>query len=91
VKKALRPIPGAKAKGSFAKKAITNVAMIEDKAVAVNTAPPFMPVWDNMDGFTARIYDIVRNVVTPARISVEIFIVAGSKLNSLFKAIFFIF
>ena len=36
-KKLLSPIPGAKAKGLFAAKAITNMAMAEAIQVAINT------------------------------------------------------
>ena len=39
VRKALRPIPGARANGRFAKIPITRVAIAAERAVAVNTAP----------------------------------------------------
>lgn len=69
-KKAFSPMPGASANGSLAHTAIIRVAIKEAVAVAVNTAPLSMPVTPSMLGFTARMYDIVRNVVIPARISV---------------------
>ena len=53
-KKALRPIPGAKAKGSLAYKAISKVVIPEAITVVVNSAPLSMPAADKMFGFTAR-------------------------------------
>ena len=54
VKNAFNPIPGAKATGKFAIKAITNVAIADATAVAVKTPPNGIPVSDNIPGFTAR-------------------------------------
>ena len=53
-KKAFNPIPGAKAKGNFAHKAITNVATTEDRAVAVNTAPLSIPACPRISGFYGK-------------------------------------
>ena len=47
-------MPGARAKGSLAYRAMTRVAMAEARAVAVNTAPASMPAAPRMPGFTAR-------------------------------------
>ena len=87
-KKAFNPIPGAKAKGNFAQIAITNVAKNAAKAVAVNTAPRSIDAAERISGFTARIYDIVKKVVTPAMISVFTFITLGSNPKSFFNIIF---
>ncbi len=54
VKNAFSPIPGASAKGRFACSAITRVAIRDDKAVAVNTAPNGIPASMSMSGFTIR-------------------------------------
>ena len=54
-KKAFNPILGAWAKGSFAMKASSNVAIAEANAVAVNTAPLSIPATLKIEGFTARI------------------------------------
>ena len=87
-KKAFNPIPGARAKGNFAKIAITSVAKDAAKAVAVNTAPRSIDAAERISGFTARIYDIVKKVVTPAMISVFTFITLGSNPKSFFNIIF---
>ena len=53
------------------------------RAVDVNTAPPGIPSRiPNIAGFTARMYDIVRNVVIPATISVLTVVLVGSKPNN---------
>ena len=44
--------------------------MPEASAVAVNTAPASMPAALKISGFTARMYAIVMNVVSPAKSSV---------------------
>ena len=49
--------------------AIVMVATTAAMTVAENTAPLSMPVALRMMGLTARMYDIVRNVVKPANIS----------------------
>ena len=54
-KNAFNPIPGANAKGRFAKSAITKVAIKEDITVAVNTAPLSIPVAPSISGLTANI------------------------------------
>ena len=55
-KKALRPMPGARAKGFLAYRPITSVPMMAASAVAVNTAPLGMPGRAlKIPGFTARI------------------------------------
>ena len=55
-KKALRPMPGARANGFLANRAITSVPMMAARAVAVKTAPPGMPSRTlKIAGFTARI------------------------------------
>ena len=86
-KKAFNPIPGANAKGNFAIMAITNVAIEAAKAVAVKTAPLSIEAADSISGFTAKIYDMVRKVVTPAIISVFTFITPGSNPKSFFSII----
>ena len=54
-KKAFRPMPGASAKGFFAQKAITSVAMMAARAVAVKTLPAGIPGRAlKMFGLTAR-------------------------------------
>ena len=45
---------GATAIGRFARKAMSNVAIIADNAVAVNSAPGFMPVLDKIPGVNER-------------------------------------
>ena len=75
-KKALEPIPGAIANGILATNAIRSDPNMATKAVAVNTAPVDIPSrTENMPGFTASIYDIVRNDVIPANISVRMLVV----------------
>ena len=73
VKKALMPMPGATANGSFAYKPISNVITMQTRTVAVNTPLKAMPVpgVERMAGFTIRMYDIVKNVVMPAIASVR--------------------
>jgi hypothetical protein len=76
-------MPGAKPKGSFAQKAITTVPIIAAKAVAVKAAPADMPSKiPNMAGLTARIYDMVKNVVMPAMISVRTLVSFGLNPNN---------
>ncbi len=81
-KNALSPIPGARAKGSFAHNDIIRVPVMAASAVAVNTEPAGIPQAVNMLGFTARMYAIVRNVVIPAIISVLSLFLVGSNPNS---------
>ena len=81
-KKAFRPIPGARPNGSFAHTAITNVPIMAANAVEVKTAPAGMSSSLNIAGLMARMYDIVRNVVMPAIISVRMVVLAGSNPKS---------
>jgi len=81
VKNALSPIPGASATGRFAKKAIIIVVIPDARAVAVKTPPALMPVWLSIPGFTARMYDIARNVVIPATISFCTEVLRSCNLN----------
>lgn len=53
----------------------------ELRAVEVNTAPAGMLSSLNIAGLMARMYDIVRNVVIPARISVRTVVLAGLNPN----------
>ena len=69
VKNAFNPKPGAKATGRFAQNAITSVPIAAETAVAVNTLPQLRLAADKIPGFTARMYDIARNVVIPPIIS----------------------
>ena len=48
-------MPGAKANGILAHKAMTRVPMIAANAVVVNSAPLSIPVADRMAGLTAKI------------------------------------
>ena len=86
-KNAFNPIPGANAKGNLATKAITNVAITADNAVAVKTASLSIPAALKILGFTAKIYTIVINVVIPAIISVlkvDLFSVILKYLSNIF-------
>ena len=53
-RKALSPIPGARANGRFATSPITRVAIAEERAVAVNTEPASIPEALRIPGLTAR-------------------------------------
>ena len=46
------------------------VPIAAETAVAIRTASRLMPVCAKTDGLTKRMYDMVKKVVTPARISV---------------------
>ena len=48
-------MPGARANGILAYTAMTSVAIMETRAVVVNSAPLSMPVLLMTDGLTARI------------------------------------
>ena len=80
-KNAFNPIPGANANGNFAYNPITNVAIIDDKAVAVNTAPESIPAADKILGLTTSIYAIVINVVIPAINSCFVFVLFSLSLK----------
>lgn len=75
-------MPGASATGYFAHNPITSVPNTAATAVAVKTAwvgmpsSPRTPWSPSTDGFTARTYDMARNVTVPAissRLTVEPF------------------
>jgi hypothetical protein len=71
VKKALAPIPGARAKGTFAYKAIISVPKAEAKIVAIKIPSQGIPEFkERIVGFIKTTYAIVKNVVNPAIISV---------------------
>jgi len=53
-KNALSPMPGARAIGRLAIRAMMMVAIMADSAVAVKTPPAGMPVALRMPGLTAR-------------------------------------
>ena len=66
VKNAFNPIPGACANGTFATNPITRVPIAAAIIVATKTAFLSIPAAAKIDGFTNKIYAIVRNVVNPA-------------------------
>ena len=72
-KNAFNPIPDASANGKSAISPIMKHPKAADKQVAVTNAPAGIPVADSILGLTAIIYAIVKNVVTPANISLFIF------------------
>ena len=82
MKNAFSPSPGARATGRFATKAITRVAIAAERAVAVNTLPQAIPEAERISGFTARMYAIARNVVTPATISLPTVVPRALSLNN---------
>mgnify|MGYP004600769091 CR=1 FL=1 len=63
------------------KSATDNVAIIDDKAVAVNTAPESIPAADKILGLTTSIYAIVINVVIPAINSCFVFVLFSLSLK----------
>ena len=71
-------MPGARPKGSFAQKAMTSVPMMAAMAVEVKTALTGILSSLNIVGLIASMYDIVRNVVIPARIPVLTVVLVGS-------------
>ena len=77
-------MPGASANGILAHRAIHIVPMMAARAVVVKMAPLSIPVAESMAGLTARIYDMARNEVIPAMISVEMFIFDWSKPTHFF-------
>ncbi len=81
-KKAFSPMPGAMPIGQLAISAITSEPSAAARQVATNTALRSMPVDDRMSGFTKMMYDIVRNVVRPATISVLAVVPCSRRLNS---------
>ena len=87
------------AKGRLAMNAMRNMAIAEASAVAVNTEPASIPVAPSTLGFTARIYAMVINVVSPAITSVltsvprslslkNFSIVSPFPINALLNALF---
>ena len=62
--------------------------MIAARAVDVNTDPAGISSAANILGLTARMYDIVRNVVIPAMISVRTVVFVGSNPNNFFSILF---
>ena len=79
-------MPGANPKGNLPQKAITTQPTIAAKAVDVNTAPEGIPSNnENIAGLTAKMYDIVRNIVIPAITSVRTDIFDASNPNNLFN------
>ena len=77
-------MPGASPNGSLPQNAIAIEPTIAAKAVAVKAAPIGIPSKaENIIGLTARIYDMVRNVVIPARTSVFTVVCLGSNPKSL--------
>ena len=90
VKKAFSPIPGASATGHLAHSPIINVPITAAMIVAVNTAPKSMPVpsVERIAGFTTVMYAIVKNVATPAMISVFTEVFAFDRPNSLSNIFF---
>jgi hypothetical protein len=67
--KAFIPKPEARAMGSFPTKAITNVAVPADIAVAVNTRPASIPAAVIIPGCTAKMYTMLKKVTIPPIIS----------------------
>ena len=85
-KKLLRPMPGARQNGLFARNAMQIMAMPEARHVARNTAfqsasPPARQLVSRF-GFNAMMYAIVMNVVKPATTSVLTFVPFSLSLNS---------
>ena len=82
-KYALSARPADKANGRFAIKAIHIVPINDAKHVAIRIASLSMPVPSpKMFGFTAKIYAIVINVVTPATTSVFTEVLFSLSLNN---------
>ena len=65
------------------------MAIKDDSAVAVKTAPLSMPDASRMFGFTARMYAIVMNVVIPAITSVFTSVWFSLRWNNLSRFIIF--
>ncbi len=80
-KKEFNPMPGACAMGRLGINAINSVPSALASAVAVNRAPLSIPAALNILGFTTRMYDIVRKVITPATISVRTVVLCCVNLN----------
>ena len=67
-KKPLRPIPGARATGTFTNKPIINVKMPDDKVVAKKTPLTLRPVLKGpaiITPFKTMMYAILKKVVIP--------------------------
>ncbi len=82
-------MPAESANGRFAINAMQTVPINDARQVARSTAVPSMPVVESTEGFTARIYAIVINVVIPAATSVLTFVLFFLSLN-IFSIISFI-
>ncbi|MNY20349.1 hypothetical protein D3C86_1538230 [compost metagenome] len=81
-KNAFRPMPGAMPIGQLATSAITSEPSAAARQVATKTASRSMPVDERMSGLTKMMYDIVRNVVRPATISVRAVVPCSRSLNN---------
>src|SRR5690606_20869809 len=81
-KKAFSPMPGAMPMGQLATSAMISDPSAAARQVATNTALRSMPVEDRMSGLTKMMYDIVRNVVRPATISVRALVPCSRNWNS---------
>jgi hypothetical protein len=71
---ALSPIPGAIAIGAFVKRPVMIVIMAVVTQVAIIRAALSIPAALKIAGFAKIIYAIVRNVVSPATISILTFV-----------------
>ncbi len=77
-------MPGAMPNGVLATKPMIKLHMAAPSAVATNTPAAGMPLSEAMAGFTNRMYDMVRNVVTPHSISLEAVVPCSLSWNLLF-------
>ena len=59
-----------------------SVAKQAEIAVAVNMLAAFMPLWLKIEGFTAKMYAIDKNVTQPAKISVFTFVLCSFSLKN---------
>ncbi|MNI86312.1 hypothetical protein D3C73_1433980 [compost metagenome] len=75
-------MPGAMPIGQLATSAITSEPSAAARQVATKTASRSMPVDERMSGLTKMMYDIVRNVVRPATISVRAVVPCSRSLNN---------
>ena len=81
VKKALRPMPGAWAKGTLASSAVSAVPMAAEIQVASITALKSMPVWDRKFGLTKMMYAMAKKVVKPPATSLPTVVPCSFSLN----------
>ncbi|CFO74714.1 Uncharacterised protein [Bordetella pertussis] len=68
--------------GQLATSAMISEPRAAARQVATNTALRSMPVLDRMSGFRKMMYDMVRNVVSPATISVRTVVAWSRSWNS---------